>query len=492
MGDSIYSRVNRCFPAAFLLLLALCLNACSPALSTDVIRSDLAGGNFSSLEYKMAKVDEERNELVTALNLARIHQLQGNWKESIRAYEKARIIIEDYEQRAIVNMRGILSSIGNVTLARSSGGYFGAGYERSLLHTLNSINYLMLGDFSGAAVEMRRMELRQEMWLEEREYRLRANLENEAARKASMQGSQDYDAEHLPPGYTMGSILNDPSMQALISGYQEPFSYSLSSVICRIAGDREYAAVSLRRACMLNRMANEMFCTAWGKDQNPATISEASSKSLGWEPRVPQLPRTSAASSTQELTIVVLGGLAPAKKMEQIRIPNSVTGYVLVDLPSYTPVVPAKLPRIEMPGEDFKLYSLLRTDILAYRELKDELNYEIGAAISRAVSRAVISASGQAIASSKDEKNTVAPLVGLLLTVGMDAYATAGADSIRNWETLPANGYMSMLNVPKGAEITVSFANKTQKIAMPDNSRGMIMVISQVENTNVRVDYVAY
>ncbi len=431
--------------------------------------------------------------MVSALNLARMQQLEGRWRDSIKTYDAALFILEEYERRAVINMRAVLGSVGSVTLARGSGGYYGTGYERSLLHTMNALNYIMLGDFAGAAVEMRRMEMRQELWLEEKEHRLRAAVEAAQRNKSASYGTPDYNETSLPPGYSMGQILSSPEIRSMAGGYQDPFSYALSSVLCRIAGDRSYADISLRRACLLSDMANGMFRQAWGAGQNTARAEQKMLDTYGWLPQTPPLPsKNISGQPMQEVTLLMLGGVGPALKMEQLRVPNVVTGYVLIDLPAYEPPVPARFPSIEVPGNDFKLYSLLRSDVLAYRELYDELSYEISASVARAVTRAALASGGFAAGASKDDSKFLAPVLGLMLSMGMDKYAEADAKNVRNWETLPAAGYMGLFSLPRGAAVDISFAGKTRTVSLPETARGVVIVVSQVETSNVRVDYAAY
>lgn len=271
MRKRIYALISLTPPAAGrvkaglargVCLLLLCavaaqLAACSSPLSTERLRAEMLSGNLPSLEQELRDDDEASGgALVNALNLARVLQLQGRRRESAAAFEKAAGILEEYEDRAELSARNLAGAVGRAAISRGSGGYYGRGYERALLHTLNALNYLLDGDFAGAAVEMRRMERRQELWLAEKEQRL---LElAEAGGK-----SADASANWAPPqGYSMRALLENPALRADIDKYQDPFSYALSSVICRIAGDTEYAAVSMRRAASLSPEARALFRAA--------------------------------------------------------------------------------------------------------------------------------------------------------------------------------------------------------------------------------------
>lgn len=479
-----------------LALCLLCLSGCASQVSTEEIRRDIARGDFESLSDSLNESFEDRPVMMNALNLARFYQFQGQWEESQKYFNVSLGLLEEYEQRAIVSLRNVGGGIGTYTLSRGSAANFGTGYERSLLHTFNGLNFLMQGDFQGAAVEMRRMELRQELWLEETEHRLRARVEEEKERQANQQQSGgSYSAENLPAGYSMGEILRSPELRQLVSAYQDPFSYALSAITCRIYGDAEYARISLGRACQLDERAYQMFRSVW---QRPAVdILDELAKAERWEPSLPPLPRyyrEGAASNppNQEVVFILLGGLGPAMKMEQIRIPYPHVGYIMFDLPSYEPGIQAQMPEISVSGGELTAYPLLRTELLAYRNLQDDIGWETASAISRALTRAAVSVGGQALASSNEDTEGFAPLIGFLLTLGMDAFASKDNDNVRNWELLPARGYLGMTELPRGASMTLTFSGNEYTVEIPKEARGIIILVSQVENAKLKVDYVTY
>ncbi|MDR1243050.1 MAG: hypothetical protein LBM00_09775 [Deltaproteobacteria bacterium] len=482
--------------SALALACFLLLGACSARVSTEDIRSSLNAGNYEDLQEKMQTAHEEHQEFVTALNLARVYQLQGRWRESIALYDSGLRILEEYEQRAIINLREALGTVGSILIARGSKDYFGTGYERTLLHTFNSLNYLMLGDFTGAMVEMRKMEQRQELWLAEEERRLQEHLEDLRERS-----SANYDdLSGLPANYTMTALLNDPRTKAVARSYQDAFSYSLSAIVCRLAGDPDYAAISLRRAALLDQNARILFSAAWGKGKITAGQ---------WEPVIPKAPSAQPSlarvlnvlkpssdakgKNSQEISVIVFCGLAPALHMERVRIPAPYIGYVLVDLPAFFPPLQYGTPTVESStGQGLPLYALLHTDLLAYRTLKDELRYEVGSAIARAVSRAAIAGATYAAAASNKNTQSFAPLLGALATGIMDLFSSGASQNVRNWELLPAEAYLSQGQVRKGESVRIQIEREMVEIDLPQEANGVIIIVSHAAKAKMRVDYVAY
>lgn len=518
-------------PAPLLVLCALAallFSGCAGRVSSSEIRSSIANGSVASLETELGDTHSSHGEMVTALNLARIRQMNGQWRKSIEAYEEASTLLGEYENRAIINVRGLLASAGAATLSRGADSYFGTGYERSLLHTFNALNYVMLGDYAGAAVEMRRMDQRQELWLEESQARIE---------KALQSGSGYSSPDDLPVGYSMRDMLRDEAVRNLLNNYQDPFSYALGAVLYRINGDYQAADVSMRRAMALDRNAEQLFARAW-----PAGNSGKNKKEQheGGTAKVPPLPLSpprgeqaldrpaTDVPETQEVTILAFTGLAPSLGVENVRLWFPAVGYVLIDLPAYTRPVRGDAPDARVPdgsrpdepgpgesGPDgpgsgksgpgrpdpdapprtlagFIFYPLLRTDLLAYRTLRDELGAEMALAASRAVVRAGIAGGAYAAAASHKDTRHIAPLVGALTTVILDVFSTSMSGSVRNWETLPNTGYIAMETVPRGSAVTIGRGSAKRLIPLPREARGVIILVTELSRHHVKVSHAIY
>ncbi|CAK7063826.1 MAG: hypothetical protein DELT_01549 [Desulfovibrio sp.] len=487
LTPSAQKRVRILIRPLLCILLAALVSGCASRTSTESIRESVGTGNVERLEEDLRATHESYGEMVTALNLARAYQLGGRWAESIKAFEEATVQLEEYENRAVVNIREMLSGMGTIFFSRGAENYFGAGYERSLLHTFNALNYLMLGDFSGAAVEMRRMDQRQALWLEESQ----ARIEKFLADHKSLDSP-----DSLPASYSMRGLLSDPEVRRLINNYQEPFSYALAAILYRLAGDFQAADVSMRRAMLLDQNAQSLFTGAWPPKSKDAT-----------EPHIPRLPlyeieepaehqknkHAQKPDDHQEVTVIAFAGLAPALHVENVRIWFPAIGYILVDLPSYKRAVSGVNPAaFYANGEVATLYPLLRTDILAYRTLWDEIRMEYTFAMTRAATRAGVSTAAYIAASSHEDTQAFASLIASVTTLVMDLFASSMAGSVRNWETLPNVGYIAMTTVPRGTSVTVGVGNDSHSIDLPGDARGVIILANELSNNNVKVSHVTY
>ncbi len=467
------------------------LTGCASRMSSEDIRSSLYSGRINNLQEEMQETHEEFGEFVTALNIARLLQIKGNWQESIQRYNEALSILEEYESRAVVNVRNVAANLGTIFLARGAEEYYGTGYERSLLHTFNSLNYVMLGDFTGAAVEMRKMDQRQEYWLQESQSRIEKNLNN------------SYKENALPIEYSMREMLQDESVRKLINNYQDPFSYALSTILFRIAGDFQASEVNLRRAIALDDNVEIMFREAWNQ---PIKTKKKTNKKN--DIAIPKLPSSknklidSTESVTekkqdefkpQEVTIIAMSGLTPSLQVEHVRIRFPIVGYILVDLPSYTRALSGPVPKASIAQTTpIIFYPLLRTDKLAYRTLQDEVNFEMGSAFSRAATRAGISTAVYAGARSNEDTRDFAPVASMVTTMLLDLWTYSMSVSARNWEMLPNEGYIAMTTVQNGSTITIGEGAAQQSIALPNDVRGVIIMLTYLSNSYMRMDYVTY
>jgi hypothetical protein len=250
---------------------------------------------------------------------------------------------------------------------------------------------------------------------------------------------------------------------------------------------------------MLDEDAYSIFSSAWGKGKMTAGL---------WEPVIPPLPsekppaqvsrsRASSAAAAegdrQEVSIIVFCGLAPALRMERVRVPAPYVGYLMLDLPSLVPPVRFETPLAESAsGQPMDLRDLLHTDLLAYRALRDELRYEIGSAVARAVSRAAVAGSVYALAATNKNTRDAASLLGLVTTGIMDLLASETSQNVRNWELLPSVGYLSQGYARKGAGIRIKTGREEEQVNLPPEANGVIIMVSYVANEKMRVDYVAY
>lgn len=461
------------------LLCALQLGATS--LDSDTLRSSLSKPQFDQTLSTLCADTSDQDEFWYWLNLARLQQANGDFNTSINSFEKSFEILDEYENRAKVSLRSVGSFLGSTFLSKGAESYYGKGYERTLMHTLNALNYAMIGNFEGASVEMRRMEQRQEFWLSETEEKIKEAAEEKA--KAEKEGS---NVSSIPSEYSMSAMLEDDSVRKLANNYQDPFSYTLSSIISNIAFPSEnLGEVSLKRAITLNPDVSKAFVKLPASALHPvAAKAKPIAKGKKGAPVLNNQPTTPKIGK-MEITVVVLAGEAPSVKIEKIRFPLfNGANYASIDLPAFNPPI-NDISVVTISTDKLRLQPprLLQTNAMAYKTLKDELIGELSKAVVRATTKAVV---------AKQASDNFGAFGGLMASLVMDVGSSAADSGYRNWELLPNSGYLANFEALQGETFTISMNDRQESFTLPKDKKGVLVLVSYITNDNIRIDHVAY
>jgi hypothetical protein len=437
------------FKICLTLVAMISLTGCTSTLTTQQLDAGVGQKeSFTKVVSEVEKDESSQNEMWYWLNLARMYQIQKDYKKSIEAFNKAEAILDEYENRASISLRNIGSGIGSTLFSKGAETYYAKGYERTLMQTLNSLNYAMLGNFEAATVEMRKMEKRQEFWLKESE----SKIIEARDKKSELRGNPDTDS--IPAGYSMTSLLQDDDVRNMVNNYQDAFSYSLSSIISKISKDNDYSEISKKRAIALSSNAEFLFNNTKSEDM-------------------------------VDVNIIVLSGQAPSQKIEKLRVPFPYSGYLVLDLPSLTsPKKDISSVVISTSNTQLNAIRLLRTDKMAYKTLKDEFSMELTKSLVRATSKAV---------TSKQMQDKTGGLGGLATMLIMDVTSTLMEGSYRNWEMLPNSGFLSKFSVKRGERIFIRLGGREESVLIPENTvNGSLILVSYLSNNNIGIDNVQY
>lgn len=458
---------------SFSLLCALQISAAS--INSDTLRASLSKPQFEQTLTTLSADTSDQDEFWYWLNLARMQQANGDFNSSVGSFQKSFNILDEYESRAKVSLRNVGSLLGSALLSKGAESYYGKGYERTLMHTLNALNYAMLGNFEGASVEMRRMEQRQEFWLSETEEKIKEAAEEKA--KAEKEGN---NVSTIPSDYSMSSMLEDESVRKLANNYQDPFSYTLSSIISSIAFPSEnLGEVSLKRALSLNPDVSKVFVKLPASATAAASAPKVTAKGKKGTP--PEAPK----STKMDITVVVLAGEAPAVTIEKIRFPLfNGANYTSIDLPAFNPPI-NDISVVTITTDKLRLQPprLLQTNALAYKTLKDELIGELSKAVVRATTKAII---------AKQASDNFGAFGGLMASLAMDVGSSMADSGYRNWELLPNSGYLSKFEALQGETFTITMNDRQESFTLPKDKKGVLVLVSYITNDNIRIDHVAY
>ncbi|MFA5214593.1 COG3014 family protein [Sulfuricurvum sp.] len=437
------------------------------SLNAQQLLSGLSKNTFPYTLATLSTDTSDNNQYWYWLDLARLQQANGDFNLSIQSFEHAYAILDEYENRATISLRNVGSFLGSALLSKGSETYYGKGYERTLMHTLNALNYLMIGDFEGASVEMRRMEQRQEFWLKESEEKIKEASEEKV--KAQRQGN---DTSYIPQGYSMAAMLEDSDVRSMANNYQDPFSYTLSSIILDISGQSAASGnageISLKRALALNPDVSKAFLNL-PQNKLPSQKSNQATLSL----------------AKMDITVIVLSGEAPSLKIEKVRFPIfHGADYTSIDLPAYNPPL-NDLTLVSISTDRLRMQPprLLKSNVMAYKTLKDELPGELAKSVVRATTKAI---------AAKQASDHFGILGGFVASLAMDAGSSFADSGHRNWEVLPNSGYIAKLQAYKGENLTITLNGQEERFSLPSDKKGAVVLVSYLTPDNIRIDYVTY
>jgi hypothetical protein len=177
--------------------------------------------------------------------------------------------------------------------------------------------------------------------------------------------------------------------------------------------------------------------------------------------------------------------ISPSLKVEKIRFPIfQGASYTSIDLPSYSiPVNDIYPPSISTSQLSIQPPRLLKSDLMAYKTLKDELPAELAKSIVRATTKGVV---------AKQANDHFGDMGGLIASLLMDIGSSYSDSGFRNWEMLPNSGYLAQLEAKKGETVTITLNNHQESIMLPTNKKGVIILVSYLTQNNIRIDHVSY
>lgn len=154
-GCGFFSSMHRLSYTALLMLLLLA--GCATYYQRNIKFQSMVGqGELEKAEKMLAsdkKVQKDRNRLLYLFNMGFLNHVQGEFEESNKFFNEADLWIEDYQKNYGAEA---LALITNPEVKP----YKAEDFEAVLIYYYKAVNYLNLGDYDGALVEARRMNLR--------------------------------------------------------------------------------------------------------------------------------------------------------------------------------------------------------------------------------------------------------------------------------------------------------------------------------------------
>jgi hypothetical protein len=360
-----------------------------------------------------------------ALEMGRTAQLAGDFEASRAAFETAFAGIEDLDNRAVVSARGAVAQGSAVLVNDKAIPYRTPSYERTLAHHYQALNYLALGDLTGAGVEVRRANREQEEALRRRE--------KEVAKAKSKESNAPADDERDPH---LGAVYAglDQLAGSVKSSFQNAATFYVSAVIWEMLGEQNDAYIDVKKALEIAPENHFLQLDAVRLAKRLGMREDLED----YERRFPRAAKMPAAGSGKladkaRLVVVYEEGLVPPKVELEVPYPLTSTDSIgLVALPTYAAAPPPPAPvRVALDGQSLASTApICNVGALAARALAEQMPGILTRQLARAIAKGAASKAAHDAGGSAGQ---LAELAVLLYNV-----ASEQAD-LRSWLTLPAH-----------------------------------------------------
>ena len=373
-----------------LLVAGLLLQSCaSYNQRATSMRDGLTTGHPEVALSMAEEVDPENKDVLPSLDKGMLRRMTGDYKGSNRAFEAAK--------QEIDRLYGIsvTENLASVTVNETMRSYVGDRYEQLLLHAYMAMNYIEMGDFDAARVEMLQADVKMKEW-----------------------GDKPEDDPFLR--YLEGIIY-----EALGEYDQALVSYRQAYTIYNGDTGRPYPPVPESLKKDLLRMLVKMGL----RDEY-----RRYAKTFGMQNFKPD-----AMANNGDLVVILNNGLAPIRSETAVYLYSpEVQQNLRVAFPTYAgKAPPLRQPVIDVAGRQFSMETVENVDALARYSLEQAMP----GIMARAMARAVVKYNTQKAAHDQGS------LAGLLMTV--TNIATERADT-RSWSTLPQAIQLQRISLPAG------------------------------------------
>ncbi len=369
------------------------------------MRDNLLIGRSDLARETAEKEDEKKQDVLASLNKGMLRRMTNDYTGSNEIFEVAKQHMEDLYGISVTDIAG------SFAINDAIRDYKGDRYEQILLHAYMAMNYLQLGEYDSARVEILQADVKMMEWGEEPD--------------------------------------------------EDPFMRYFAGVIYEALGEEDQALVSYRKARniyiatrneqsievpvmlkrdMLRVLASQGLWDEYRQLKSEFGLANFKPKKLG--------------GNFGELIVVLNNGLAPIRTETSIMtFSPEVQNNVRVAFPLYeTEPTILNNARLNISGKHFQLETVENIDSLARLSLDDEMPM----IMTRAIARAIVKYQSQQQAQEQHA------LAGFLLTV--TNLATERADT-RSWTTLPQQIQMARVMLPAGQQqVSIELVNAAGRV----------------------------
>jgi hypothetical protein len=402
------------------------------------LMNELVSGKKLDINAVLADDADGVDEALARSERGRLAQIQGELGTSISELKLAADKVEDFDSRALVNLRNLGSQAAALVVNDNMIPYEPAGFEKVLVYHFQALNYLMEGKVEDAGVEVRRANAEQEAALKAHEEEL-AEAEDEAKEKG-------FSASDFEDGIskTLGSSR---AVAALVkNSFQNAYTFYMSGVVHEIMNEQNDAYIDYKKALEIapSNGVIQRDVARLAKDLSMTDDIEGFKKSMpGAFGSAKGFDR-----SKNEVIVLFEDGVVPGKHAVWFPIPIPIPGspgLTSIAIPTFkASVAPAHPLTLSAGGTQLgRSERICAIDALAVKAYEESAP----AMIARQVVRAAIKG-----AASSSASHYGGSLAGL--AVSAVGAATEIADT-RSWRSLPQNAQVIRTQASPGATLSL-------------------------------------
>lgn len=256
------AHFHKCIFALSFLFSMVIFSGCSSIFDArkqkETIMSNYIAGNYPEAikltDEKVKNREGSGDELMWRLEEGTLKFDESNYDGSLSAFDKAELIVTDFDKRADANVRRAGAEVGSAMTNPNALPYRGLNSDRIMLQAYKFFDYAARGNSSGAMVELRRMRERQKTAEQELQNEIAKEQEGIAAANTEntqkSQGRQSsVDFATLGSNGRISQSVNEMNakINKTYSACMNPFAVYLSAIGYLYENNFGEALVDFRR-----------------------------------------------------------------------------------------------------------------------------------------------------------------------------------------------------------------------------------------------------
>jgi len=432
--------------------------------------SQYYSGNIKKAAIALTSKAQERSgsgdELMWRLDEGTAQFSAGEYRKSLKAFERSEAILKEFRDRAVVSARDAGGEGGAALANANILPYKGMYLDKVMLNVYKAFDYFALNNPEGAQVELRRMRDAQKNVLIDFQEEIETlqkeidsdNIKNQ--RKASKMGGND-------ASISFKSLLTNPEINAvytasgdkmnkLYGNLSNPFVTYFSAIGYLLENNYGEAMVDFRNLYKMlpdNRVLQQDYVTCAKElgDSIPNSLKK--------------VPRLIYSLNNQIVYIFFFNGRAPALKQKKFQIILPYVGYTGIAFPMYEYFKsPLKKLQIDFYYKNRAMSEKTVQIVNFDAVMSQEYHLRLPTMITRLVISTLTKEISSYVAVAAARQAGTGAEIGAYALTGLYKWMFNTADT-RCWETLPQEIQVAHIPLPENSTFTIYPLSSDKKVS---------------------------